>query len=519
MTESLNHQKPLVKAPEEVKSRPASFAAAVAGAGSGGAAAPKSLLASPSPKASVPKAASSASCWLSEPRPEELPSAEEIKKSTPAATPAAPAKPRAWAEVVAPWAKSIREADEDKVQSTLEAEAPEFVPGVWMSNEEQSRRKIRSKPGGAISYDPAAMATDMLTTVVVSGVPSETTAKGFVEQLDQWGLGGCWDFFHLPWDREHGQNNGFAFIDFIDPVFVMLFCWIYQECQLPGTVTMAELQGYEANKFHWCKEASAAEAVQPTLLPNAMPTQWAVNTVNGMLSPQFKGQFRKTKMCAFNKKNRCELGPRCPFAHSKEELQPVPDLMKTKLCYMYFRRRCVDKHCKFAHGSAELRSEWMPVQSAEVSYSPGMWQPAMEQVAEWNPIGEGLLQWRASEDLQGLFHGGDIAMMADYPFMMQVSNSSENSGGQLDCSQVDRKRGEGHLEDKDLEPMKAAAVNFNSSLPSGRVALRVRGTFMEAMEADDAEETACTLGLPSKRAWSDSNLAALKEAMEQAMEI
>jgi len=410
--------------------------------------------------------------------------------------------------------KSAREAEEEKIlQSTLEAEAPEFVPGIWKNHGNQMH-KVRSKPGGGISHDPAAMATDMLTTVVVSGVPSESTASGFLEQLDQWGLGGCFDFFHLPLDRETGQSNGFAFINFIDPVFVMLYCWIYQECRLQGQVTMAELQGYEANTFHWCKEAP--DAAQPTLLPNAMPTQWAANAVNAMLSPQFKGQFRKTKMCLFNKKNRCELGPSCPFAHSKEELQPVPDLVKTKLCYMHFRRRCNDSNCKFAHGSAELRSVWMPMQSAAVPYSPAMWLPAVGQVEEWNPIGEGMLQWRGGEDLQGFFHSGDVAMMADLPFMMQVSNSSETSGGHADCNQAVRKPGESNQTNGVARPLFEAAAN--SALPAGRVALRVRGTFMEAMEIDDDEEDAISCGAPLKRCWSESNLAALREAMEQAME-
>lgn len=546
MPEPLNNQRPLAKPAEEAKSRPASFAAAVAGAAGGGSATPKSSL--PSSCNKVAKASNSehpvayqSGADGGQPWPEVPAPAEERKLPTEeppqAATAVATAKPRAWADVVAPWAKSAREAEEEKVlQSTLEAEAPEFVPGIWRGHENQHLHKVRSKPGGGISHDPAAMATDMLTTVVVSGVPSESTAAGFLEQLDQWGLGGCFDFFHLPLDLETGQSNGFAFINFIDPVFVMLYCWIYQECQLQGQVTMAELQGYEANMFHWCKEASAADSAQPTLLPNAMPTQWAVNAVNAMLSPQFKGQFRKTKMCNFNKKNRCELGPSCPFAHSKEELQPVPDLVKTKLCYMYFRRRCNDSSCKFAHGSAELRSVWMPMQSAAVPYSPAMWLPAVGQVAEWNPIGEGMLQWRDSEDLQGFFHSGDVAMMSDLPFMMQVSNSSEHSGGQADCNQAVRRRGEsnqssdvsralfevlpmngdrGLYEDRDDQLMKAAA---NSSLPPGRVALRVRGTFMEAMEVDDEEEEAPSCGAPLKRCWSESNLAALREAMEQAME-
>ena len=31
-------------------------------------------------------------------------------------------------------------------------------------------------------------------------------------------------------------------------------------------------------------------------------------------------------------------GADCPFAHTEEELLPMPDLAKTKMCYNYFRR-------------------------------------------------------------------------------------------------------------------------------------------------------------------------------------
>ncbi|CAK0893707.1 unnamed protein product [Prorocentrum cordatum] len=99
---------------------------------------------------------------------------------------------------------------------------------------------------------------------------------------------------------------------------------------------------------------------QPMVILMAQPSQWAVDSVNSMLdsklSPQIREQFNKTKMCTFHKKRRCALGMSCPFAHSKDELQPPPDLFKTKLCYNFFRQRCNDHNCKFAHGYHELRA-------------------------------------------------------------------------------------------------------------------------------------------------------------------
>ncbi|CAE7493786.1 unnamed protein product [Symbiodinium natans] len=191
--------------------------------------------------------------------------------------------------------------------------------------------------------------------VEVSCLSSETSASSFMKQLDAWGLAGTYDFLHVV----NGGDTCTAIINFIDPVFVMLFCCICQEYNVQGNITMADVQGLEALTKHWSRLDVQSDATQPVILPDARPKDWAVNAVNHMLSPQpFKHQFRKTKMCAYIKKKTCELGPGCPFAHSKAELQPMPDLVKTKLCHKYFQRRCTDIHCKFAHGSAELRSVW-----------------------------------------------------------------------------------------------------------------------------------------------------------------
>mmetsp|Transcript_25573 Transcript_25573/g.64941 ORF Transcript_25573/g.64941 Transcript_25573/m.64941 type:complete len:147 (-) Transcript_25573:341-781(-) len=73
---------------------------------------------------------------------------------------------------------------------------------------------------------------------------------------------------------------------------------------------------------------------------------------------RFQKQFRKTYLCKFiSKYSHCNLGAECKFAHSQGELNAVPDLAKTSLCFG-FRRGSCDKgvNCKFAHGLSELRS-------------------------------------------------------------------------------------------------------------------------------------------------------------------
>ena len=97
-------------------------------------------------------------------------------------------------------------------------------------------------------------------------------------------------------------------------------------------------------------------------------------------------------------------GADCPFAHSEEELLPMPDLAKTKMCYNYFRRRgdpgwprgpvwgrlavlpLVSSGLTSMSGDAAIQSASLPM--ALVSFDPcgripfGLWRP-------WLPKADG----------------------------------------------------------------------------------------------------------------------------------
>ncbi|CAD2099923.1 zinc finger protein, putative [Plasmodium vinckei] len=70
-----------------------------------------------------------------------------------------------------------------------------------------------------------------------------------------------------------------------------------------------------------------------------------------------KKQFFKTKMCPFQKnKNYCLNESDCHYAHSIDELKPMPDLRNTKLCdYIKKKLPCKDINCKFAHDTEMLK--------------------------------------------------------------------------------------------------------------------------------------------------------------------
>merc|ERR1719161_240570 len=72
---------------------------------------------------------------------------------------------------------------------------------------------------------------------------------------------------------------------------------------------------------------------------------------SNLLSPQLS----KTRMCVFHLFGTCNSGSHCYFAHSDEELKPLPDLSRTRLCQAFFQTgRCTAKNCTYAHRVDEL---------------------------------------------------------------------------------------------------------------------------------------------------------------------
>eukprot|EP01055_Gregarina_sp_Pseudo9_P000281 Gregarina_sp_Pseudo_9__280@NODE_117_length_4172_cov_53_977982_g109_i0_p1_GENE_NODE_117_length_4172_cov_53_977982_g109_i0NODE_117_length_4172_cov_53_977982_g109_i0_p1_ORF_typecomplete_len449_score62_56zfCCCH/PF00642_24/0_0031zfCCCH/PF00642_24/9_5zfCCCH/PF00642_24/2_6e05Torus/PF16131_5/5_7e05Torus/PF16131_5/7_2e02Torus/PF16131_5/0_026zfCCCH_3/PF15663_5/0_00019zfCCCH_3/PF15663_5/0_0025Mito_fiss_reg/PF05308_11/0_12Mito_fiss_reg/PF05308_11/1_1zfCCCH_4/PF18044_1/2zfCCCH_4/PF18044_1/2_7e03zfCCCH_4/PF18 len=68
-------------------------------------------------------------------------------------------------------------------------------------------------------------------------------------------------------------------------------------------------------------------------------------------------QFYKTRMCPWFFKQCCDLGAKCRFAHSVEELRRPPDLSRTSLCPRLLKQGvCNTVNCSYAHNHKELRA-------------------------------------------------------------------------------------------------------------------------------------------------------------------
>ena len=98
---------------------------------------------------------------------------------------------------------------------------------------------------------------DNRTTVMIKNIPNKYTQKMLLKKIDK-KFKNIYDFFYLPIDLKNKCNVGYAFINFINPVYILKF---YEEfngqhwekfksekiCQL----AYARIQGHQALLMHF----------------------------------------------------------------------------------------------------------------------------------------------------------------------------------------------------------------------------------------------------------------------------
>jgi len=461
--------------------------------------------------------------------------------------------------------------------SKMAADAPDFVPFSQMQPTEAAAAQVASMQQASAAFacgtDPSNLQPEStMTTIMISGIHSGHTPESFRQQLDAWGLMGTYDFYFMP--TADGTPAGCAVVNFIDPTFASLCQMIFQQYQSEGSAQPYHVQGLDNNIAHWSQYLNQEDiANAPLIIPTPVPSQWAVNGANVMLnskfSPQIRGQFRKTKLCVFHKKNKCMLATSCPFAHTKEELQPAPDLAKTKLCFNFFRRRCNDSRCKYAHGYQELRAT-NNVYKTELCR---WWSYGSCKAGDSCRYAHGVEELRAGEEgMMSFMEGGHMPLEPnELPphFMMQPPAASGDRqdmpmlpvpgvalgpfyfGTGLDTSMATERSSEpaDHPveEVKEAESDGASDMGFsdvstswgvmdtklrrqqtappasslselhpaegqgsNSGDNPDTTVVRVKRTFLEAMQMDEEPRP---LAVPLHRSWSDGDLAQLCEVM------
>lgn len=118
-------------------------------------------------------------------------------------------------------------------------------------------------PGGVHRPEPQFLGGQMppewasKTSVMLRNLPCEYTQRTLLEEMNQSGFLGCFDFFYLPIDKGTGANKGYAFVNFSDPAAAWRFKQVYDGRAMAlssdkfVSVMPAVLQGYDANYSHY----------------------------------------------------------------------------------------------------------------------------------------------------------------------------------------------------------------------------------------------------------------------------
>mmetsp|Transcript_31141 Transcript_31141/g.58416 ORF Transcript_31141/g.58416 Transcript_31141/m.58416 type:complete len:488 (+) Transcript_31141:89-1552(+) len=119
---------------------------------------------------------------------------------------------------------------------------------------QKAANPMPNKPsGGQIPVD-----WQSVTTVMLRNLPNKYSQQMLLEELNQSGFAGGYDFMYLPIDPETHANRGYAFINFVTPEFAWLARTTYEGQKMGKfnseklvSVVPAALQGFEANYSHY----------------------------------------------------------------------------------------------------------------------------------------------------------------------------------------------------------------------------------------------------------------------------
>jgi len=98
------------------------------------------------------------------------------------------------------------------------------------------------------------------TTMMIRNIPNRYTQREFVRELDGLGFEGTYDFLYLPIDKGTLCNVGYAFVNFLEPIYAqrsmeVFHNYIFQRYRKVrgkiAAVSIAHIQGLEANMRHY----------------------------------------------------------------------------------------------------------------------------------------------------------------------------------------------------------------------------------------------------------------------------
>jgi hypothetical protein len=225
------------------------------------------------------------------------------------------------------------------------------------------------------------------------------------------------------------------------------------------------------------------------------------------------GIFQKTKFCKFKKLGICNRGAACTYAHSQRELQPLPDLFRTKMCFVMSKNgKCKDPKCPYAHTKQELRTisfdevSGVAAPQQEQDFSPSPYCPVFMPVVNMGMPWMGQYSWDATS--QSTMSGDDtpfnspISSTDSESFM--ISRQTTATGGEdASCS-----ISQASTEETDTWGVNSSvqSIENNGDEQSTKWKLVVKNTFIAAIEQEEEGSDSITTSPCMRRCSSSPTL-------------
>jgi hypothetical protein len=94
------------------------------------------------------------------------------------------------------------------------------------------------------------------TTLMIRNIPNHYTQRQLINELDDLGFKGTFDFLYIPLDKGTMSNVGYAFVNFVEPEWADRCMTAFQNYRFKrhrkiAAVSVAHIQGLEANLAHY----------------------------------------------------------------------------------------------------------------------------------------------------------------------------------------------------------------------------------------------------------------------------
>lgn len=125
---------------------------------------------------------------------------------------------------------------------------------------------------------------DRPTTMMIRNIPNRYTQREFMRELEDFGFAGSFDFLYVPMDKGTLCNVGYAFVNFVDPIWAEKCINAFDNYNFKKhkkarwkvtSVSVAHIQGLEANIRHYENSAvsggAQAKSRGPVIRKGALP--------------------------------------------------------------------------------------------------------------------------------------------------------------------------------------------------------------------------------------------------------